>query len=372
MLTALLRNRGIEVTVLSLAEQPERSVGPDVEKAGARVVCIPATITHGLIDGRRFLRVASFIRQGGFDLVQTHLFYANTIGCAAARLCGIPAIATLHDTGRAPRRGTGVKERLEGLVLRRTAASVAAVGEAVAAAHMTKARPGAMVVLPNPVSATASLTPDERRALRREICGDAARPLLISVGRLSVQKGHHVLINAFAVVKHSHPTAVLALAGIGGLHADLCRLVAGLGLEGSVHFLGWRDDVSRLLAAADVYVSASLWEGAPLVILEAAAAGLPVVATDTGETSLVLGDGRGLLVPPDDVTAMADTLGGVLEDLEGARQRFGDAARLFVTEHHDVDGWGGRVLALYGSVAPAVAKWNRFLGSDPVAPPCAG
>ncbi|MDQ4099727.1 MAG: glycosyltransferase [Chloroflexota bacterium] len=371
MLARLLRHHGVDVTVLSLTEQRTESVGPALQQAGVRVVCMPPSSAHGLLDARRFLRVLSFVRRDRFDLVHSHLFYANSIGCLAARLCGTPAIATLHDTGQDPRGLTRVKERIEGLLLRRAASAVAAVGEAVARAHVAKARPGRMVVLPNPVSGTVHLTEEQRRVLREQLTGDPARPLLVSASRLSAQKGHADLVHAFAAVRRNHPTAVLVLAGHGPLHADLQRLVTELGLDASVSLVGWRDDVPQLLAAADAYLSASLWEGSPLVILEAMGAGLPVVATAVGDVPSLLSDGRGLLVAAGDVAGLARAMSTVLTDAEMAA-RMAAAARRYVFDVHDAERWRKKVTALYAAVQPSVA-WDRGPSPEKARPgPCAG
>lgn len=368
-LSGMLGRRGIDVTVLALTDDREHSVRRALEGAGARVVAIPAGSRRGLVDLRRLVRMALFVRRGRFDVVHTHLFYANVLGCLAARAGGAPAVATLHSAGRGPRGHDGLKERLEGLVLRRCAARVVAVGESVAEAQPNKARKGRMVVLRNPVGAGARLGPRERRRLRDEMGGDEGT-MLVSVGRLAPEKGVADLVRAMALVRRSHPSAKLALAGTGAGLGELRELVTSLALEESVRLLGWRDDVPRLLAASDVYISGSYWEGLPMAILEAMAAGLPIVASGVGEVPLLL-EGRGVVVEAGDVDGLAEALTALLAEADRGQGR-GAAARRFVTDHCSVEGWGGRVLGLYASVSPGVSWEGTPESFAPGVPPCAG
>lgn len=370
-LSRMLRRGGTDVTVLALADDGAHSVRPALEATGAVVVASPPAGRRGLLDLRRLVRMASFVRRGRFDVVHTHLFSANVLGCLAAWLSRVPAIATLHSTGRGPRRYDGLKERLEGLVLRRCASRVVAVGQSVAETHRHKARKSRMVTLLNPVDHGIDLNDDERRDLRQLLGGDGKAVLLLSVGRLAPEKGATDLVRAVAVVRRTHPSMRLALAGAGEGHGRLRELVTSLGLEGSVRLLGWRDDVPQLLAASDVYVSASRWEGLPMAILEAMAAGLPVVATGVGEVPLLLAGQRGIVVPPNDIGGLADALDRLLADPERGR-RLGDEARRYVTDHCSVDGWGSRLLGLYGAVNPRVAWFGQDGVRAEAGPPCAG
>ena len=367
-LTSLLTERKVAVTVLSLVDSGEVSLLPKLERAGARVDVIATSSGHGLLDLRRFARVVSFVRRGQFDLVQTHLCYANTIGCAAARLSGVPAVATFHSTRS---QHDGLKERLEGLAVRGCASVAVAVGRSVADAQRGRVRDERMVVLPNAVGSAAHLTTDERRALRAEVSGDHDRPLLLSAGRLAPEKGHRDVVRAIELVRRHHPSVMLAVAGSGDDHEELNQLIEALGLGSSVRLLGWREDLPRLMAAADGFVSGSHWEGLPIAVLQAMASGLPVVGTGVGEIPLLLGQGRGWVVGPGGVHDIAGALSAMLDDLPHARRR-GDAARSHVMAHYGHDKWVRSLIALYQSLAPSVA-WGAHLGSPRAsAKPCAG
>lgn len=133
--------------------------------------------------------------------------------------------------------------------------------------------------------------------------------LFVCVARYYVQKNHKTLIEAFASGPASISGAKLLLAGDGGLRGDIEAQTRALGLSGQVHLLGRRDDIPELLAACDVFALASLWEGNPLSVMEAMAAGLPSVVTAVGGVpELVTHQKHGLLVPPGDAPAFSAAL----------------------------------------------------------------
>lgn len=134
-------------------------------------------------------------------------------------------------------------------------------------------------------------------------------PRLIIVGRLEEQKGHATLLAALPEVLQHYPETTLTIVGVGSLQTDLITQSRALGIEQSVHFLGGRNDVPQLLRQSDLFISSSNWEGFPTVILEAMAAGLPVVATDVGGSCELVRTGEtGYLVPPRDPAALASAI----------------------------------------------------------------
>jgi glycosyltransferase involved in cell wall biosynthesis len=170
------------------------------------------------------------------------------------------------------------------------------------------------------------------RSLARAELGLAPEvPVALCAARLVDQKRHDVLLRAWAGL--SAP-AVLLVAGDGPNRPMLQELVAGLGLEHRVRFLGVRDDMPRLLAAADLATLASDWEGLPVAVLEAMAAGLPIVATAVDGVAEAVGHGGGLLVPPGDPQALTEALSRMLFDAD-LRQRTGRAAQDVISRYYD-------------------------------------
>lgn len=205
------------------------------------------------------------------------------------------------------------------------------------------------------------VTPGSRRTERRE-----PRPrlglawharLVLTVGRLTEQKGHRYLLEAIPAVVAREPEVDFLWAGEGPLEGELRERARALGVAPWVHFLGRRDDIGALLAAADLFVLPALFEGLPLAALEAMAAGLPVVGTRVCGTSEAVADGiTGRLVPAGDADALADAILEVLTRPELAAG-WGAAGRLRVVREFSAARMARETMAVYndllGQVAPA-------------------
>lgn len=188
-----------------------------------------------------------------------------------------------------------------------------------------------------------------------EIRGDnpGDGPVLGAVSRLAPMKGLEHLLDALPGLRAEYPQIRLRIAGDGGLKEDLHRRASALGLDGSVEFLGHVQDMKTFYGSIDLLVLPSIHtEGLPLVVLEAMAAGLPVVATTVGGTPEVVRDGReGLLVPPGNSAALADAIGRLLADAP-LRRRLGECARRRVVQDFSMAKCANAVLGLYrGSAA---------------------
>jgi glycosyltransferase involved in cell wall biosynthesis len=150
--------------------------------------------------------------------------------------------------------------------------------------------------------------------------------LVLAVGRLAAQKGFDVLLDAAAHWRDLDPVPLLAIAGDGPLAGELRARASSIGLDAV--FLGHRDDVADLLAAAAVFVLPSRWEGQPLVLQEALRAGAVIVATRVGGIPDLVGDEAALLVAPTDAPALAAAVRSVLTDASLAgRLRTGASRR---------------------------------------------
>jgi glycosyltransferase involved in cell wall biosynthesis len=198
-----------------------------------------------------------------------------------------------------------------------------------------------IVVIPNAVALTPP-TPRDAALRARVLLGQRA-PLVLTVARLDAQKGVAYLLGAAADV----PDAVFVIAGEGPERAALEAQASSLGIAHRVRFLGHRRDVPALLAIADLFVLPSLWEGLPLSVLEAMAAGVPVVATRIGGTDELVRDGEtGTLAPPENGPALADAIRSVLYDRERAL-RMAAAARALVEREHSASAMVSATAALY-------------------------
>jgi glycosyltransferase involved in cell wall biosynthesis len=166
--------------------------------------------------------------------------------------------------------------------------------------------------------------------------GDPApdRPLVLAAARLAPQKGFATLLEAAARWRDLQPEPLLVIAGEGPLAAELKSEAGRLGLD--ARFLGHRDDIPALLAAAAVFVLPSVWEGQPLILQEALRSGVPVVATRAGGTPALTGEDAAVLVPPGDARRLADAVRAVLTDeVLAARLRKAAAARALTLPDED-------------------------------------
>ncbi len=337
---------GMDCTVLSLRVDLDSPISAALAAAGREVCYFPAP--H-LLDARRLWALTQHFRRSRYDLVQTHLDYSNILGAFAGRLTGTPVVATLHSVGKEPHLRSPARQALETWALRRGARAVVAVGQQVAEAHAARMGRRRAEVIPNAVPEIPPLSPAERADLRARLGARPRDVVLISVGRLALPKGYPDLLEAFALLAADSPPARLWIVGDGALWDSLHAQAASLGLSRRVRFLGRRSDVPRLLAAADLFVSASHWEGLPLAVLEAMMAGLPVVATAVGDTPAVLPASAGMLVPPRQPEALARAVRPLLLDAS-TRRRWGAAARRHARSRYGVDAWMRRLRELYARI----------------------
>jgi glycosyltransferase involved in cell wall biosynthesis len=191
----------------------------------------------------------------------------------------------------------------------------------------------------------------DHQGVRAEFGFDSRAPLLLFAGRLAEQKRVGDLLKALDLLQHVQPDARTLIAGDGPLGIPLQATASAYHLDGRVRFLGHRDDVPRLLAAADLVVLPSAYEGLPNVVLEAMWFRKPVVATAAPGTTEVVLDGKtGLLVPVGDVNSLARALRDIIRDPALAR-RLGNAGRAHVEAHFRVDSMVAQFAELYENIA---------------------
>ena len=178
-----------------------------------------------------------------------------------------------------------------------------------------------------------TLSLPELRSLKRELGLPENATTIGTVGRLEPVKGHDLLLEAFAWILPKEENAHLVIVGDGSLRGELQELAHRLGIKDRVAFLGERSDVQRLLRLFALYVCPSRSEGLPIAVLEAAGAGLPIVATRVGDIpGLVIDRQTGVLVPAEDIRALANAMVEMLAFPERARA-LGRAAAIRVRDH---------------------------------------
>lgn len=251
------------------------------------------------------------------DIVDTHLSKAGILGRLAARMTGVPAtIHTFHVNifdgyaWNSPERALYLG--LERFCARSTSRLISLSDElgdellALGIGSQAQWRTVRLGLELDSFEATPEQRTREALALRRELKVGASAPLVGAVARLAPVKGLKFLLDAAPLILQSVPDTHFVVAGDGAGRARLELQARELGLARRVHFLGLRADVAALYRAFDCLVLPSLQEGTPVSIIEALAAQTPVVASDVGGVSLLIGHKRsGLLVPPRDPNALA-------------------------------------------------------------------
>jgi len=290
------------------------------------------------VDPRAAKRLRSLINEECVDLVHAHqygpFFYATM-----ARLPQKRPSVLLTEHGRShpdyPRRGHFLANRL----LLGKHDRLVAVGQSVRKALIDNEGfpPGRVEVVYNGIDEDrfSAAVPD-RDEVRREMGVGQGDLVIVQVARLDPIKDHVTAIRAIARVANRRSDIQLVLVGDGPESEAIEALIRELGVEGQIRCLGRRDDIARLLGAADFMLLTSHSEGIPLTLIEGMAAGLPVVATRVGGVPEVVEEGRtGLLAPAGDEGALADQILQMAAD-RGLQERMGRAgrerARLMFTE----------------------------------------
>lgn len=340
------QRRGFRTTVISLNADDRGSViAARLHELGAEVVRFPA---GRLLDPVRVWRLSNFLRRIQPSVVQTHLTYANIIGTLAGRLASISTVGTLHIVGSDPNLSAR-KQHLENAILRRWSGAIIAVGYAAAESYKAIFSQRQINVVPNAVDVLPPISATERTMIRTELLGDPSRPFLLSVGRLTSIKALPDMIDAFAILAPTQPEARLIMVGSGDQRDLVLQRIAQHGLADRVSLIGARDDVPRLLRSADVFVSSSSREGLPVAILEAMAAGLPIVGTAVGDVPHVVVPGTGLVVPPNQPQRLGAALKQVLAD-PVERRVMGIAAAAHVVKHHSPAVWLDQLIGVYNGL----------------------
>ena len=280
-----------------------------------------------------FPRIARTMRDDGIQIVHCHNYGALLYGAIASRMAKTRGtVYTAHGVYSGVRLAKLRAARMVP-VDKILAVSDDARDEMLALGRL---RASDVSTLPNGIDTSVFNTNNDAAGLREELGLAQDAPVFGIVARLSPEKMHQTLLEAFAKLLQTIPSARLLIIGDGPIRSELESSAETLGVMGPAVFLGERKDVPRLLKAFDVFVLASRLEGLSLTLLEAAATGLPIVATDVGGNSEVVVDGKtGRIVPSGDAAALADAMAEVAADLRRARE-MGRAGRQRIEDYYSL------------------------------------
>jgi glycosyltransferase involved in cell wall biosynthesis len=299
-----------------------RAAGIRVRHIGVRATDDESILAAQRRRSRMALTYAKAARQGRYDIIDAWLYPADVLAAFGRLATAVPVVVSgrrniqAHDRfGPAGGLVDRIVDRLTDVVV---ANSTAAAENAVRAHHTT---PGKVRIIHNGVELVEPLGATERAMWRTKMEVRESDVVIGCVGNYRDLKRHDLLIDAFAVLASERPNLRLVLVGEGDMRPEMERQVAALGLEGRVRLHGTELNPRRMYGAFDLVVQSSRSEGLPNVLLEAAAAGRPIAATNAGGSAEIVQDGvTGLLVPVEDRAALIRAMGRLLDDPDLAHQ----------------------------------------------------
>ena len=329
LLARAMRSRGHEVRIIALA--PLGPMGLEAQREGIQVESLELGRNLGAIP--RVLRLVRSIRAWRPDVLHSHMVHANLLARAIRPVTRVPAlVSTIHSINDGGPVRMAAYRLTSGLVDRFTIISRLAAERYIAIKAVPAHR---LQVVPNAVDTDLfRKLPQARAVLRREL-GLGDEFVWLAVGRFEPAKDYPTMIAAFARLATVRPASRLLLVGKGSLRSEVEGMVRAAGVEEGVRFLGVRRDIAALMSAADGYLLSSAWEGMPVVLLEAAAAELPIVATRVGGVAEVVEDGTtGLLVQSGDPAALAEAMEKMESLTREARLAMGTRGRILVEQRY--------------------------------------
>jgi len=351
MLLRTLRNfkdNRYEHMVISL-HPDKNSLREEIEKEGIKVYSLglgmmnlPAT----------FAKLLSILKTEKPQIVHNYLFHADILGRIASRLARVPIVISSI-------RNENIGGRIRELLLNITDFSVdrvTAVSRNVADAHLKRGTTRKQVdVIRNGIE-LGYHSREDADGIRRDRGVGRDTFLILTVANLEPKKGYTFLFDALSSIKKNGHDFKMLVVGFGKEEKKLRDKIMSLGLSDEVELLGKRRDITGLLAASDLFVLPSLWEGLPNALLEAMAAELPVVATHVGGIPEVVIDGEtGLLVAPRDSDGLARAIERVIGD--GAlRARLAKNARVYAERNFDIKDTVSHLDKLYSGLLKGHGK----------------
>jgi glycosyltransferase involved in cell wall biosynthesis len=292
---------------------------------------------RGAPEPAALLRLVRLLRQESPEILVSFMYHANLLARLAARPAGVRiTVSSIRNENFGGPRRDRLLRLTDGL------ASVTTTNSRLAAAALQRRKvvhARKLRVIPNGLDLTHYDWNACRREQARQESGCAQGSFLwLAAGRLEEQKDYPTLLTAFERVARERPEAELRIAGHGSLQGSLEEAARRSGLQDRIRFLGARGDIPDLLAAADALVLSSAWEGLPNIVMEAMAAGKPVVATEVGGVSELVADGvSGLLLPPGNPAALSEAMLALMDLPAESRRGMGQAGRQHVGEHYAIE-----------------------------------
>lgn len=330
----------------------ETDLKKEFEAVGIPVTCLGLKTVYNWQDG--IWRLYKIIRKEKYDIVHTHLFFANIYGRIAAKMAGVHNIVTtLHnpdytyeDNGRFSYRIRKFIDSCSGKICNRY---FLAVSNFVKQDYQKQLGYKNIEVLYNCVDVASFNRADNNK--RSELGLSDEDVLILNIGRLHPQKGQMYLLEAFEIIHKRDPRYKLIIIGKGDMEAELKQKAVNAGIEKSVIFLKERNDIPEIMHACDIFVSPSIYEGFGIALVEAMACGMPVVASSIDTFTEIIKDKTdGLIVEMGNPEKLAGTISDLIQDKE-KRRYLGENAKKKTLERFDVNAHTKKLEHLYEKLA---------------------
>jgi glycosyltransferase involved in cell wall biosynthesis len=337
-----LREAGFQVSVGFSTSGP---IQESIREMGIPLTKLPRLMR---VDPGLFWGICQLIRRERPQIVHTHLFKSDFHGRLAARFCKVPVVvSTAHNNDVWAQ--TVPLGYLYGLTAR-LADRIIAVADEVRDYQICYTHTPALKIVTINNGVNVSIFEDQLengKAVKDELGLHESAPVIGMIGRLERQKDHQTFLEAAVHIRESLPEARFLIVGDGTLREELTLRARDLNLLPSVIFCGIRKDIPAVLAAIDLLVFSSRWEGLPVALLEGMASGLPIVSTAVGGIpGAVVENETALLVSPADPEELAKACLVILKNKELAR-RFGLAGKKRVFERYSIQAMIARTVELY-------------------------
>jgi len=356
LLARSFARRGHAVHVVSM--RPPEAYQDDLRELG--IAFTNLRMRSGMPDPRGMLRLSRAVRAWRPDVVHSHMVHANLLARLTRILAPMPVlVTTAHNLTEGARWRELAYRYTDRLATLSTNVCQAAVDRFVAVGAVPEGR---MRFVPNGLEPAAFAPDPVRRERTREALALGDRFTWLAVGRLEEQKDYPTMLAATVEAAREHPSLTVLVVSDGPERATLETLRERLGLTpDQVRFLGARSDVPDLMRAADAYLMSSAWEGLPMVLLEAAAAHLPIVATDVGgNADIVVAERSGVLVPAHAPAALAAAMTRVMASSDATRAAWGAEGAAHVDRHFLLD----RVVDVWEALYEECLGGGRGVGAS--------
>lgn len=333
--------------VVIVAFGEEKDDIPLLRSAAAKGITVDIIPSRTRYDARGIFDVRKMINRYKVNILHCHGYKSDVLGYFAALAGKVKLVATLHGWWVGDSTKSRFHNALDMHFIRYFDRIVVVSQSLLEAIERDKALSGKTVLIPNCVNTNKFGKTRDRDIIRSGLGIPPGAVLLGTVSRLTEEKGHTYLLDALAKLRKAGKDIYLIVAGEGPLESQLKARSVELGLGKNVIFAGFRDDVSDIISALDIFLMPSLSEGLPMAVLEAMAAGKQVIATNVGGIPSIIRDRQtGIFIKPKDDSSIVEAVTGLLED----RRLFGEIAanaEKFIRENYSLDIMAGQYEKVY-------------------------